>query len=122
MATKKRDPRDNLNPPIRTSEEARRLGARGGRRSGEVRRARRSLRDLALDIIDSPAPPKLAAQVRTIAPGLDEVTTGAVMLAGQVNAAANGNAQAFRAVTELAGVDGGGDAGSRRPGTGTPRS
>ncbi len=115
MATKKRDPRDNLNPPIRTSEEARRLGARGGRRSGEVRRARRSLRDLALDIINSPAPPKLAAQVRTIAPGLDEVTTGAVMLAGQVNAAANGNAQAFRAVTELAGVDGGGDAGEDRP-------
>lgn len=115
MATKKRDPRDNLNPPIRTSEEARRLGAAGGRRSGEVRRAKRSLRDLALDIIGSPAPPKLAAQVRTIAPGLDEVTTGAVMLAGQVNAAANGNAQAFRAVTELAGVDGGADEGAARP-------
>ena len=116
MVNAKRDTRDNLKPNSeRTAAQLRANGARGGRRSGEVRRARRSLRDLALDIIDSPAPDRLAERVREVSPGMGDVTAGAAMVAGQVAAAAAGNAQAFRAVTELAGVDGGADEGAARP-------
>lgn len=114
MVSAKRDTRDNLKPNSeRTAAQLRANGAKGGRRSGEVRRAKRSLRDLALDIIGSPAPDRLAERVREVAPGMGDVTAGAAMVAGQVAAAAAGNAQAFRAVTELAGVDGGADEGAQ---------
>lgn len=116
MAKRKTNPKDNLNP-VRTTEEARRLGAEGGRRSGEARRRRRTMRELARDLLDSPAPDKLAASVRAIAPGVGDVTTGAVMLAGQVNAAARGNANAFRAVAEMAGAY---DEGPKEGGEGRP--
>ena len=118
MATRKSDPRDNLRP-VRTTEEARSRGAAGGRRSGEARRARRTMRELARDMLDSPAPDRLAAQVLAVAPGVaaSDVTTGAVMLAGQVNAAAKGNAQAARYVSELAGAfdEDAGDGAQGRP-------
>lgn len=85
----------------RPADERSRVGAAGGRASGAKRREQRRMRDLAASMLGSKAPERLARQVRAMAPDVDEVTVAAAMLAGQVGAAAKGNANAFRAVTEL---------------------
>lgn len=105
--TKRRDDHPNLiDVRTKTPEERRAQTSKAGKASGRARRAKRTLRQLAGMMLESSAPDKLAAQVTALAPDIDagEVTTGAVMLAGQVNAAAKGNAQAARYVSELAGV------------------
>lgn len=86
-----------------THEQCVESGRKGGLKSVEVRRRRRDLRAITAAILDARLSGKAAASVRAVAPELpeDDVTVAASMLAGQINAAAKGNAQAFRAVMEL---------------------
>lgn len=104
MTKRQKDHPNLIRPSTKDPAKLSADNSKAGKASGKARRAKRTLRQLAGMMLDSKAPDKMAAQVQAIAPELDEVTTGAVMLAGQVNAAAKGNAQAARYVTELAGV------------------
>lgn len=104
MTKRQKDHPNLIRPSTKDPAKLSADNSKAGKASGKARRAKRTLKQLAGMMLDSKAPDKMAAQVQAIAPELDEVTTGAVMLAGQVNAAAKGNAQAARYVTELAGV------------------
>lgn len=77
---------------------------KGGKASVKARHAKRTMKQLAAAMLESKASDDLASKVREVAPDIGDVTAGAAMLAGQVDAAAKGNAQAARYVSELAGV------------------
>lgn len=105
MDTKKRGKPENLRPTSQmTPEERKSFSSKGAKASHAAQRRKRSMRELAGMMLDSKAPDKMAAIVQAVAPDMEDATTGAVMLAGQVNAATKGNAQAARYVTELAGI------------------
>lgn len=53
MAEKRGNP-DKLNPPIRSAREAREKGSAGGKKSGEVRREKRKLRELLEMMLQQP--------------------------------------------------------------------
>lgn len=53
MAEKRGNP-DKLNPPIRSTREAREKGSAGGKKSGEVRREKRKLRELLEMMLQQP--------------------------------------------------------------------
>lgn len=84
-------------------ERARESGARGGRRAAETRRRRRDMSAIARDLLSARLTGEAADAVRSIAPDLpeDDVTLAAQVVAGQMQAAAQGNAQAFRNLVEL---------------------
>lgn len=84
-------------------ERARENGAKGGRRSGETKRRRRDMRAIARDLLSSRLTGEAAEAMRELAPELpdDDLTLAAQVVAGQMQAAAQGNAQAFRNVMEM---------------------
>ena len=89
----------------RSKDEVRELAAKGGRKSGETRRRKKQLAEIAHTVIGSKLDPdsKVYKTVRSMASDLDEedVTVGALMVTGQANAAAKGNPRAFAVLTEL---------------------
>ena len=105
MDTKKRGRPENLRPTSQmTPEERRAFSAKGARATNAARRRKKTMREIATAMLDSKATDFAAAQVKAVAPEMEEITTGAALLAGQVNAAVKGNAQAARFVSELAGA------------------
>lgn len=87
------------------SERARRDGAKGGRKAAETKRRRRDMRAVTRSLLDAPLTGDTAENMRRLAPDLPEsdITLAAQVIAGQMQAAAEGNAQAFRNVMELDG-------------------
>ena len=101
---------DNLtpgNPPtqFRAGREQVEMARRGGVASGEARRRRKTLAEIAASVAGSKleAGSKVYDSVRRMASELDEddLTVGALMVTGQANAAAKGNANAMRVMMEL---------------------
>lgn len=95
----------NLKPVRKGTKRAKELGSAGGKASVEKRRAKKSLAELASAVMASPVPAgteaynTVAAMVANVDP--EDITVGALMVAGQAQAAVAGNAQAFRVLTEL---------------------
>lgn len=83
-------------------EAASAAGKIGGVKSGEARRRKKSLNELATYMLQSPVPDQVKAKLATQFPGIDpdEMTAGALAVAGMVNAAANGNAYAFKVLAD----------------------
>lgn len=103
---------DNLlagNPPtqFRAGREQVETARAGGVASGEARRRRKALAEIAEAVVNSGLEPgsKVYDSVRRMASALDEedLTVGALMVTGQANAAAHGNANAMRVMMELVG-------------------
>lgn len=96
----------NLTANNRTPSERRRSAAKAGKASGKARRAKKTLAETARAILDSELPKgsKLYNSVKAMSRELpdEDVTVATSMLMGQINAAARGNANAFRVVRELA--------------------
>lgn len=86
-------------------ENATRMGRMGGIASGQARRRKKTLAQLAQAVVSSELEPdtKVYNTVKQMAGALDEedLTVGALMLTGQANAAAKGNAHAMRVLMEL---------------------
>lgn len=99
------NPQNLTAPPIQSGEEAARKGHNGGVASGKARRQKKQLSELAHTILNSELEPgsKAYRSVKSLARELQDgdVTLAAATIAGQANAAANGNANAMRVLMEL---------------------
>jgi phage terminase large subunit len=95
--------RDNLVPLVAGTERAREVASAGGRAVHAAARRRRDMAELTATLLDSRLRPGMSRKLRGVAPELadEDATLAAQMVAGQINAAAAGNAQAFRAIMEL---------------------
>lgn len=89
--------------PVRTAEEARELGRRGGIASGEARRRKRDMAAVATAILASGAKGESREVIAAVAPDLadEDATVAAAVVAGQIASAQGGNAQSARFVAEL---------------------
>lgn len=90
-------------PGIRiTTQTARELGAKGGKASAEARRKRQNMERLAAKMLDSALTGPAKAQVQKLCDIEDEdATVAAMMMAGQIKSAAQGNTKAFTALMDL---------------------
>lgn len=80
-----------------TVEEA----SRGGKRSAESRRRKRDMAELAATMLNQRLAGASEQTVRNNYPDLDEPTVTALLLSGQINAAAKGNTKAAQFLSEL---------------------
>lgn len=99
-----------------TSDNAADMGERGGVASGEARRRRRSMSELASVMLGQGLRGRDAQRFCALYPDLDgEVTQAAAVVAGQVAAARRGSTQAFNALREMEAEQAARDAEGRRP-------
>lgn len=99
-----------------TSDNAADMGERGGVASGEARRRRRSMSELASVMLGQGLRGRDAQTVGALFPDLDgEVTQAAAVVAGQVEAARRGSTQAFNALREMEAEQAARDAEDARP-------
>lgn len=94
--------KDNLKP-VRTSEEAKKRGRNGGIKSGEARRRKKDMYQITKMMLDSQLNASNKKQVKKIAGDLPDeaMTVNAMMVAGQIKSAINGNTRAFKALAEF---------------------
>ena len=97
---------ENLIPLTeRTKSEQREIARRGGVKSGEARRQKKDIYQLTNAILNAQLDGKKQAAVKQIAGESvvgEDLTVNALMVAGQVKAAMNGNVKAFQCLTEYA--------------------
>lgn len=97
-------------------DNAAEMGRRGGVASGEARRRRRSMSELASVMLGQGLRGRDAQTVGALFPDLDgEVTQAAAVVAGQVAAARKGSTQAFNALREMEAEQAARDAEDARP-------
>ena len=93
--------------PVRTEEEARELGRKGGIKSGEVRKKKKTIEQLAKMMLEGKITDTAKVSIKRSGIDLsqfedDDINGMAYMLAGQVKAAANGNTNALETVVKYA--------------------
>lgn len=93
------DGRNNLIPTNqRSKEHASEIGRKGGIASGEARRKKKSIYELTQAMLSAPLSGKQKEQVKQMANGIledEDLTVTAMMIAGQVKSAFNGNVKAM---------------------------
>lgn len=89
----------------RSTEEVREIAARGGRKSGETRRKRRTAKEIARTILQTDLSAEQVEEVLDGARDLigDDASAYSVMIAKMVQEGLRGNVQAFTAVRDTAG-------------------
>lgn len=93
----KRKGEENLIPlNMRSKDEVREVGRKGGIASGEARRAKKSLANIAKEIAQQPAPEKLKGQIKRSGLAItdDDMTCNAAIVAGVYGNAINGDDRA----------------------------
>lgn len=97
---------ENLIPLTeRTKSEQREIARRGGVKSGEARRQKKDIYQLTKAILNAQLDGKKQAAVKQIAGDSvvgEDLTVNALMVAGLVKAALNGNVRAFQCLMEYA--------------------
>lgn len=105
---------ENLTP-VRSTSEARAMGAKGGRASGESRRRKRAMREVLDDLLQMPIRKGATQNVESLADimtpngkvnllnGKINVTVEQAVLLGQVMLALNGNTKAATFLRDTAG-------------------
>lgn len=93
--------KDNLIVP--TSEEAREYGRKGGLASGEARRAKKTMAQLAELMLNSKLSEDKKEEIQSQFGDIidEDATVASMMVAGQIKSAIGGNTKAFNALTEL---------------------
>ena len=93
--------KDNLIVP--TSEEARKYGRKGGIASGEARRAKKTMAQLAELMLNSKLSEDKKEKIQSEFGDIidEDATVASMMVAGQIKSAIGGNTKAFNALTEL---------------------
>lgn len=77
--------------------------SKGGKRSGEVRRAKKTMSALATQMLQAQLTGKAKAQIeKEFGMEENELTIASAMMAGQIKAAIGGNSNAFSAISALA--------------------
>ena len=85
-------------------EEAARNGRKGGIASGEAKRRKKTIAELAEMMLNLKLSDRNAAAIKKLVPDItdDDMTNAAAMVAGQISSAIKGNTTAFLAVNEQA--------------------
>ena len=92
----------NLKKP--TSKEARELGKRGGKKSGEVRRRKKLLREIAETIGAAQAPEEVKEKMRQLGlTSTDDITLDEAMMMAQYGRALSGSVQSANFIAEMKG-------------------
>lgn len=105
-----RNPKSNENlKPIKkgelSSEEAKRRGSAGGKKSGEVRREKRNARDAARYILGLAAKGQIADNLQTLGVPNGERTNMEALQARLFTMAMGGNLEAYKELMRIAGYD-----------------
>ena len=89
--------------PVRTQSEAREKGQKGGIASGEARRAKKTMAQLAELMLNSKLSEDKKEEIQSQFGDIidDDATVASMMVAGQIKSAISGNTKAFNALTEL---------------------
>lgn len=100
---------NNLDP-VKTKEEAKRRGRAGGIRSGEVKRINKTIKQLAVEMLNSKIDEcKLDENAIAVLDKLnvnkDDFSAKAIMLAGMINKATSGDSQAYDRVCKAIGEE-----------------
>lgn len=93
---------ENLKP-VRTKEEAKKRGANGGKKSGEVRRAKRDAKSAAKLILDLPCAESIARNLKGMNVSEADFTNRVGIMARLFAEAMSGNVTAMRTMIEFAG-------------------
>ena len=93
---------ENLKP-VRTKEEAKKRGANGGKKSGEVRRMKRDAKSAAKLILDLPCAEGVARNLKSMNLSEEDYTNRVGIMARLFAEAMSGNVSAMRTMIELAG-------------------
>lgn len=88
-----------------TSEEAKRRGQAGGKKSGEVRSARRDARSAARYLLELAAKGKIAANLEELGLPVNEQTNMAALQARLYTMAMGGNLDAYMTLMKIAGYE-----------------
>jgi len=95
---------DIIQHQVRTAEEAQKLGALGGKKSGEVRRKKRDAKMLISALLESQAPETLKKGLQKLFPEIEPKTIEECMNLSMVKHVVKGNVQAYNALLDR--VDG----------------
>ena len=89
--------------PVRTQSEAREKGQKGGIASGEARRAKKTMAQLAELMLNSKLSEDKKEEIQSQFGDIidEDATVASMMVAGQIKSAIGGNTKAFNALTEL---------------------
>lgn len=89
---------------FRSGEKAVENGRKGGLASGESKRKKKTMSQVATLMMESALTDKNKTAIKALCPGVqeDDMTIQSAMIAGQIKAAINGNTSAFVALSELA--------------------
>ena len=87
------------------AEKQKAIAAAAGKKSGEVRRMKKTFRNIAKSILDLQAPEEVAAKVKKFFPGLpeNEIDNRAAMICAQLARALEGDSKAFEVIRDTAG-------------------
>ena len=89
----------------RTKEEAKKYGYKGGKKSGEVRRAKKTFKELAQLMLNMSAPDQVKKRIKEMFPDMtnDELTSKMAMLYVQYGKALKGDTRSFEVLRDTAG-------------------
>ena len=89
--------------PVKSKDEARELGRKGGLASGQKRREKKTMSSLATMMINAQLSGENKAKIKKQFGILedDDITIASAMMAGQIKAAMAGDSKSFNAVTSL---------------------
>ena len=89
--------------PVKSKEEARERGRKGGIASGESKRKKKMFAELAERALEMRPTPKTANLMRQLGFEEDELTQKAACILGLIKEAQTGNVKAFEKLQELTG-------------------
>ena len=95
---------ENLDP-VRTKEEAKRRGANGGKKSGEVRRAKRDAKSAIRYLLDLAPTTTLKNNLKEMGFPINEQTNMAALQARLFAMAMGGNIEAYNTIMKMAGYE-----------------
>lgn len=106
MADKAKGNTSNLKP-IRSKDEARELGKKGGKASGKARREKKTMQELCKILLEVPLKEGKVSSVEEITSLATlknkNITAQQAMIISLIQKAINGDMQAFHAIVELSG-------------------
>ena len=97
-------PPDGTATQFKSGAKAAESGRKGGIASGEAKRKKKTMAQMAAMMMESPLTDKSRGAIKAMCKDMnaDEMTVQSAMIAGQIKAAINGSTQAFNALNELA--------------------
>lgn len=95
---------ENLKPNSeRTPEELREQTRRAGIKSGQARRAKKQMRELAVEMLNAALAPEMAKKLNVFKVGKNDQTYNAAIVAKQIAKALQGDINAAKFLQDLAG-------------------